>query len=272
MKFNLKKSAKYIICTLLTLTVVATVVFLPRFYYSVTDNRDSVGNTAETFKLTADITTLSGGEFLKLVSSEDTVWVLQNNAPKAETVISCAKKALSNFANSLKDTKLFSNIAGYIRQFFTLDSCSGYKLTMRGTLDGNVIVSSDFMFVICNYAEEGAKYGTSITMLFDTETFTIYELNINTTYLTDSVTESENPPLYSVIPYSDGYEQELYGRTEYSDSYRQELYDALIKYWGVSSDSITVYVSSEYFSINICTQPFLEYSKINNEQFDYYVL
>lgn len=73
MKFNLKKSAKYIICTLLTLTVVATVVFLPRFYYSVTDNRDSVGNTAETFKLTADITTLSGGEFLKLVSSEDTV-------------------------------------------------------------------------------------------------------------------------------------------------------------------------------------------------------
>lgn len=70
-KFNLKKSAKYIICTLLTLTVVATVVFLPRFYYSVTDNRDSVGNTAETFKLTADITTSSGGEFLKLVSNED---------------------------------------------------------------------------------------------------------------------------------------------------------------------------------------------------------
>ena len=91
MKFNLKKSAKYIICTLLTLTVVATVVFLPRFYYSVTDNRDSVGSTAETFKLTADITTLSGGEFLKLVSSEDTVWVLQNNAPKAETVISYAQ-------------------------------------------------------------------------------------------------------------------------------------------------------------------------------------
>lgn len=91
-KFNLKKSAKYIICTLLTLTVVATVVFLPRFYYSVTDNRDSVGNTAETFKLTADITTSSGGEFLKLVSNEDTVWVLQNNAPKAETVISYAKK------------------------------------------------------------------------------------------------------------------------------------------------------------------------------------
>ena len=92
-KFNLKKSAKYIICTLLTLTVVATVVFLPRFYYSVTDNRDSVGNTAETFKLTADITTSSGGEFLKLVSNEDTVWVLQNNAPKAETVISYAKKS-----------------------------------------------------------------------------------------------------------------------------------------------------------------------------------
>lgn len=102
MKFNLKKSAKYIICTLLTLTVVATVVFLPRFYYSVTDNRDSVGNTAETFKLTADITTSSGGEFLKLVSNEDTVWVLQNNAPKAETVISYAKKAISNLANSLK--------------------------------------------------------------------------------------------------------------------------------------------------------------------------
>lgn len=107
MKFNFKKSAKYIICTLLTLTVVATVVFLPRFYYSVTDNRDSVGNTAETFKLTADITTLSGGEFLKLVSSEDTVWVLQNNAPKTETVISYAQKAISNLANSLKDTNLF---------------------------------------------------------------------------------------------------------------------------------------------------------------------
>lgn len=163
MKFNLKKSAKYIICTLLTLTVVATVVFLPRFYYSVTDNRDSVGNTAETFKLTADITTLSGGEFLKLVSSEDTVWVLQNNAPKAETVISYAKKAISNLANSLKDTNLFSNIAGYIPQFFTFDSCSGYKLTMRGTLDGNVIVSSDFMFVACNYAKEGARYGLNIT-------------------------------------------------------------------------------------------------------------
>ena len=241
MKFNLKKSAKYIICTLLTLTVVATVVFLPRFYYSVTDNRGSVGNTAETFKLTADITTLSGGEFLKLISSEDTVWVLQNNA--------------------LKDTKLFSNIAGYIRPFFTLDSCSGYKLTMRGTLDGNVIVSSDFMFVTCNYAKEGAQYGLNITMLFDMETFTIYELNIDTTYLTDSVTGSEIS-----IPY----EQELYGRTEYSDSYRQELYDALIKYWGVSSDSITVKASSESFSINICPQPFLEYSKINNEQFDYY--
>lgn len=267
MKFNLKKSAKYIICTLLTLTVVATVVFLPRFYYSVTDNRGSVGNTAETFKLTADITTLSGGEFLKLISSEDTVWVLQNNAPKTETVISYAKKALSNLANSLKDTKLFSNIAGYIRPFFTLDSCSGYKLTMRGTLDGNVIVSSDFMFVTCNYAKEGAQYGLNITMLFDMETFTIYELNIDTTYLTDSVTGSEIS-----IPYSDSYEQELYGRTEYSDSYRQELYDALIKYWGVSSDSITVKASSESFSINICSQPFLEYSKINNEQFDYYVL
>ena len=257
MKFNLKKSAKYIICTLLTLTVVATVVFLPRFYYSVTDNRDSVGNTAETFKLTADITTLSGGEFLKLVSSEDTVWVLQNNAPKAETVISYAKKAISNLANSLKDTNLFSNIAGYIPQFFTFDSCSGYKLTMRGTLDGNVIVSSDIMFVACNYAKEGARYGLNITMLFDTETFTIYELNIDTTYLSDSGTESENP-LYSVIPYS--------------DSYEQELSDALIKYWGVSSDSITVNVSPESFSINICPQPFLEYSKINNEQFDYYVL
>lgn len=167
-KFNLKKSAKYIICTLLTLTVVATVVFLPRFYYSVTDNRDSVGNTAETFKLTADITTSSGGEFLKLVSNEDTVWVLQNNAPKAETVISYAKKAISNLANSLKDTNLFSNIAGYIPQFFTFDSCSGYKLTMRGTLDGNVIVSSDFMFVTCNYAKEGERYGLNITMLFDT--------------------------------------------------------------------------------------------------------
>lgn len=265
MKFNLKKSAKYIICTLLTLTVVATVVFLPRFYYSVTDNRDSVGNTAETFKLTADITTLSGGEFLKLVSSEDTVWVLQNNAPKTETVIGYAKKALSNLANSLKDTKLFSNIAGYIRPLFTLDSCSGYKLTMRGTLDGNVIVSSDFMFVICNYAEEGAKYGLNITMLFDTETLMIYELNIDTIYMTDSVTGSEIP-----IPYSDSYEQELYGRTEYSDSYRQELYDALIKYWGVSSDSITVKASSESFSINICTQPFLEYSKISDDQFKYY--
>ena len=226
--------------------------------FAVTDNRDSVGNTAETFKLTADITTLSGGEFLKLVSSEDTVWVLQNNAPKTETVISYAKKAISNLANSLKDTNLFSDIAGYIPQFFTFDSCSGYKLTMRGTLDGNVIVSSDFMFVTCNYAKEGAQYGISITMLFDTETFTIYELNINTTYLSDSGTENEIPPLYSVIPYS--------------DSYEKELSDALIKYWGVSSDSITVNVSPESFSINICPQPFLEYSKINNEQFDYYVL
>lgn len=253
MKFNLKKSAKYIVCTLLTLTVVATVVFLPR----LTDNRDSVGNTAETFKLTADITTLSSGEFLKLVSSEDTVWVLQNNAPKTETVISYAKKAISNLANSLKDTNLFSNIAGYIPQFFTFDSCSGYKLTMRGTLDGNVIVSSDFMFVTCNYAKEGAQYGLNITMLFDTETFTIYELNIDTTYLSDSGTENEIPQ-YLVIPYS--------------DSYEQELSDALIKYWGVSSDSITVNVSPESFSINICPQPFLEYSKINNEQFDYYVL
>lgn len=120
MKFNLKKSAKYIICTLLTLTVVATVVFLPRFYYSVTDNRDSVGNTAETFKLTADITTLSGGEFLKLVSSEDTVWVLQNNAPKAETVISYAKKAISNLANSLKDTNLFPILQATFRSFLHL--------------------------------------------------------------------------------------------------------------------------------------------------------
>ena len=51
-----------------------------------------------------------------------------------------------------------------------------------------------------------------------------------------------------------------------------ELSDALIKYWGVSSDSITVNVRPESFSINICPQPFLEYSKINNEQFDYYVL
>lgn len=105
--------------------------------------------------------------------------------------------------------------------------------------------------------QEGARYGLNITMLFDTETFTIYELNIDTTYLSDSGTESENP-LYSVIPYS--------------DSYEQELSDALIKYWGVSSDSITVNVSPESFSINICPQPFLEYSKINNEQFDYYVL
>lgn len=255
MKFNLKKSAKYIICTLLTLTVVATVVFLPRFYYSVTDNRDSVGNTAETFKLTADITTLSGGEFLKLVSSEDTVWFLQNNAPKAETVISYAKKAISNLANLLKDTNLFSNIAGYIPQFFTFDSCSGYEFTMRGTLDGNVIVSSDLMFVTCNYVKDGSQYGISITMLFDTETFTIYELNIDTTYLTDSVTESENP-LYSVIPYSENYEG--------------ELSKALINYWGLSSNSITVNVSPESFSINICPQPFLEYIKINNEQFDYY--
>ena len=108
---------------------------------------------------------------MKLISSEDTVWVLQNNAPKAETVISYAKKAISNLANSLKDTNLFSNIAGYIPPFFTFDSCSGYKLTMRGTLDGNVIVSSDFMFVACNYAKEGARYGLNITMLFDTETF-----------------------------------------------------------------------------------------------------
>lgn len=167
------------------------------------------------------------------------------------------KKAISNLANSLKDTNLFSNIAGYIPQFFTIDSCSGYEFTMRGTLDSNVIVSSDIMFVACNYVKEGAQYGLSITMLFDTETFTIYELNIDTTYLTDSVTESENP-LYSVIPYS--------------DSYEQELSDALIKYWGVSSDSITVNVSPESFSINICPLPFLEYIKINNEQFDYYGL
>ena len=92
-------------------------------------------------------------------------------------------------------------------------------------------------------------------MLFDTETFTIYELNIDTTYLTDSGTEGEFPLYFP-----------------YSDSYEQELSDALIKYWGVSSDSITVNVSPESFSINICAQPFLEYSKINNEQFDYYGL
>lgn len=253
-KFSIKKSAKYIVCTFLTLTVVATVVFLPRFYYSVTDNQDSVGNTAETFKLTADKTTLSGGEFLKLVSSEDTVWVLQNNAPKTETVISYAKKAISNLANSLKDTKLFSNIAGYIPQFFTVDSCVGYKFTMRGTLDGNVIVSSDFMFVTFNYAKEGEQYGISITMLFDMETFTIYELNIDTTYLTDSVVEGEIP-LYSVIPYSENYEE--------------ELSDTLINYWGVSSDSMSVNVSPESFSINIYSQPFLEYSNINNELLGY---
>lgn len=253
-KFSLKKSAKYIICTFLTLTVVATVVFLPRFYYSVTDSQDSVGNTAETFKLTADKTTLSGGEFLKLVSSEDTVWVLQNNAPSTDIIVDNAKKAISNLANSLKDTKLFSNIAGYIPQFFTVDSCVGYEFTMRGTLDGSVFVSSDFMFVTCNYAKEGEQYGISMTMLFDMETFTIYELNIDTTYLTDSVTESEIP-LYSVIPYS--------------DSYEQELSDALINYWGVSSDSMSVSVSSEYFFINIYSQPFLEYSRINGDPFGY---
>ena len=254
-KFNLKKSAKYIVCTLLTLTVVATVVFLPRFYYSVTDSQDSVGNTAETFKLTADKTTLSGGEFLKLISNEDTVWVLQNNAPSTDIIISDAKKAISSLAKSLEGTKLFSNIAGYISQFMTTDSCDGYELTMRGTLDGSVFVSSDFMFVTCNYAKEGEQYGISITMLFDMETFTIYELNIDTTYLTDSVTEKEIP-LYSVIPYSETYEQ--------------ELSDALIKYWGVSSDSITVNVSPESFSINIYSQPFLEYNNINSEQFDIY--
>lgn len=66
------------------------------------------------------------------------------------------KRAVSNLANSLKDTKLFSNIAGYIRPFFTLDSCSGYKLTMRGTLDGNVIVSSDFMFVTSKLCQKRA--------------------------------------------------------------------------------------------------------------------
>ena len=144
---------------------------------------------------------------------------------------------------------------GYISQFMTPDSCDGYELTMRGTLDGSVFVSSDFMFVTCNYAKEGEQYGISITMLFDMETFTIYELNIDTTYLTDSVTEKEIP-LYSVIPYSETYEQ--------------ELSDALIKYWGVSSDSITVNVSPESFSINIYSQPFLEYNNINSEQFDIY--
>lgn len=91
----------------------------PRFYYSVTDNRGSVGNTAETFKLTADITTLSGGEFLKLISSEDTVWVLQNNAPKTETVISYAKKALSNLANSLKDKIIFQYCRLHSAVFYT---------------------------------------------------------------------------------------------------------------------------------------------------------
>lgn len=123
-KFNLKKSAKYIICTLLTLTVVATVVFLPRFYYSVTDNRDSVGNTAETFKLTADITTSSGGEFLKLVSNEDTVWVLQNNAPKAETVISYAKKAINNLAIRLKTQIYFPILQATFRSFLHLTAAA----------------------------------------------------------------------------------------------------------------------------------------------------
>lgn len=49
------------------------------------------------------------------------------------------------------------------------------------------------MFVTCNYAKEGERYGLNITMLFDTETFTIYELNIDTTYLSDSGTENEIP-------------------------------------------------------------------------------
>ena len=121
---------------------------------------------------------MSGGEFLKLVSSEDTVWVLQNNAPKAETVISYAKKAISNLANSLKDTNLFSNIAGYIPQFFTFDSCSGYKLTMRGTLDGNVIVSSDFMFVASFNLTSGlVKSFEKITSKIDANSATPMRMN-----------------------------------------------------------------------------------------------
>lgn len=253
-KFSLKKSVKYIICTMLTLTVVATVVFLPRFYYSVTDSKNSIGNTAETFKLTADKTALSGAEFLKLISSGDTVWVLNNNTQTQDIMVDNSREAIKKLADSLDDTELFSGIASYIPNFMTFNNGSVYEYTVRGTLDGNDFVSADFSFARFDYAETGEPYGISMTMLFDSESRTVYELNIDTTIMTDVVTETENP-LYSIIPYD--------------DNYNQRMTDALIKYWGVSSDSITVDIAPENFSINIYSKPFSEYSRINTEQFVY---
>lgn len=253
-KFSIKKSAKYIVCTLLTLTVVATVVFLPRFYYSVTDSKDSIGNTAETFKLTADKTALSGGEFLKLISSEDTVWVLKNSTQTQDVLVDNSREAIKKLADSLDETELFSGIASYIPKYMTDNNGSVFEYTVRGTLDGSDFVSADFSFANFLYAEEGEPYGISMTMLFDPESRTVYELNIDATIMAAAVSESENP-LYSIIPYD--------------DNYNQRMTNALIKYWGVSSDSITVNITPDSFSINIYSMPFLEYSRINNNLIEY---
>lgn len=240
-KFSIKKSAKYLICILLTASVVATVVFLPRFYYSVTDSRNNNDNIVETFRVTADKTALSGGEFLKLVSSEDTVWVLKNSTDSQNVMMDNAKAAIENLVRALDEPNLL-NIASYISK----NNTDIYEYTMRGTLDGNNLISSDFCFVRFDYGEEDEPYGINATMLFDKDNCTVYELNINKTVMSDSVIEAETP-------------------FEYDESYNQKITTALMSYWGVDSDSITVDITTENFCINIYSQTFLEYSRINNK-------
>ncbi len=236
------------LCVLLTAVITCSVVFLPRIYYSVSDNRSDFGKITETFSLDITNHNVSGEEYIKLIESGESLWIEKSGEIDYARISEIAQSALTGFLERQSDNEL---VETYTKDAINIigenDPLLVQTYTARGTL-GTVTTAVDLLYLRYSQIFEEENYSNMLTLLINTDNYTVYEMSLElyrsmkTGYISDAFSES-----------ADDAEYEIFGNL---------LKENLYSYWQIGTGhNIIGYVGEFSLNINICNQNFEDYCR-----------
>lgn len=230
MKF--KKLLPTAVCFFLTLIITFLVVFLPQFYYSLSDNSNNSGSVIESFSVGTVNRKVTNEEYVKLIESGETLWIVKkpeiNNQELSNTVIGC----LTELSQKLNTSE---RLASYMNQAIEVVSKSFPNnvdyYNVRGVL-GDTTADANLMYLdYTYYASEDYNNVQSLSILINTDSNTIYEMSYDFYSEKDKLIEENTD-----------------GSTYEAD--KAELESVLKSYWDIDGVvNVGVYDYTMYFNI-----------------------
>lgn len=224
----LRNIFKYSVCALVALAVTGGVILLPYAYYSANDKRIENDYKTDEFKINTSQNSITPKKAVELLHSENSI-MIQVGEKTDEKIL--FEKIDSAFA-TLKTYLTSSNMAQSFMQSYEKCSTKNFFTHHNYIVSGT---SDDIPVSVSVIAVEFETELFNISITLDSETNTIYQLNMS--YFYESIGDAD--------AIEEAYDSDKIDKTD-SDEHNA-LYKDILNYWNETDVKFTVEIDGDSF-------------------------